>query len=157
MRRRRFGTLVFFVLLLCGIVMPFVLPMSHWWTLVAAVTFVGWLGLCRFSVWSLERQLGGELADWACAENTVQIAVPDDDASERSIEITEEIKNTLGSLWDPIPVTPTTYVSRPLLPRSVRTIDLSAPVSSSELQMPVSVERAEFDEAEEDRPTAIGE
>lgn len=34
----------------------------------------------------------------------------------------------MGSLWDPIPITRPTYVSAPLAPRTVRTIDLSAPV-----------------------------
>jgi hypothetical protein len=32
-----------------------------------------------------------------------------------------------GTLWDPIPVTMPTYVSKPLAPRTVRTIDLSGP------------------------------
>jgi hypothetical protein len=37
-----------------------------------------------------------------------------------------------GMLWDPIPITMPTYVSKPLAPRTVRTIDLSGPgVSSS--------------------------
>jgi hypothetical protein len=37
-----------------------------------------------------------------------------------------------GTLWDPLPVTLPTYVSKPRATRSVRTIDLSAPgVASS--------------------------
>jgi hypothetical protein len=32
-----------------------------------------------------------------------------------------------GALWDPVPITIPTYVSKPLAPRTVRTIDLSAP------------------------------
>ena len=32
-------------------------------------------------------------------------------------------------LWSPLPVTKPTYVSKPLAPRTVRTIDLSPPVS----------------------------
>ena len=32
-----------------------------------------------------------------------------------------------GALWDPIPITMPTYVSKPLAPRTVRTIDLSGP------------------------------
>ena len=32
-----------------------------------------------------------------------------------------------GTLWDPIPITMPTYVSKPLAPRTVRTIDLSGP------------------------------
>jgi hypothetical protein len=36
-----------------------------------------------------------------------------------------------GLLWDPIPITMPTYVSKPLAPRTVRTIDLSGPGTSS--------------------------
>ena len=36
-----------------------------------------------------------------------------------------------GKLWDPIPITMPTYVSKPLAPRTVRTIDLSGPGMSS--------------------------
>jgi hypothetical protein len=36
-----------------------------------------------------------------------------------------------GTLWDPIPITMPTYVSKPLAPRTVRTIDLSGPEMSS--------------------------
>ena len=36
-----------------------------------------------------------------------------------------------GMLWDPIPITMPTYVSKPLAPRTVRTIDLSGPGASS--------------------------
>ena len=32
-----------------------------------------------------------------------------------------------GVLWDPVPITVPTYVSKPLAPRTVRTIDLSGP------------------------------
>ncbi len=32
-----------------------------------------------------------------------------------------------GRLWDPVPITTATYVSKPLAPRTVRTIDLSGP------------------------------
>jgi hypothetical protein len=36
-----------------------------------------------------------------------------------------------GTLWDPIPITMPTYVSKPLAPRTVRTIDLSGPAPTS--------------------------
>jgi hypothetical protein len=38
-----------------------------------------------------------------------------------------------GGLWDPLPITMPTYVSKPLAPRTVRTIDLSSP----ELSLPI--------------------
>ena len=34
-------------------------------------------------------------------------------------------------LWDPLPITVPTYVSKPLAPRTVRTIDLSGPGAAS--------------------------
>jgi hypothetical protein len=47
-----------------------------------------------------------------------------------------------GALWDPIPVTMPTYVSKPLAPRTVRTIDLSGPAvaSSSRHEGPVTAD-----------------
>ena len=45
---------------------------------------------------------------------------------------TGDVAGKPGILWDPIPITMPTYVSKPLAPRTVRTIDLSGPgVSSS--------------------------
>ncbi len=47
-----------------------------------------------------------------------------------------------GVLWDPVPITMPTYVSKPLAPRTVRTIDLSGPgvTSSARLQHPVTAD-----------------
>ena len=38
-----------------------------------------------------------------------------------------DYRRSLEPLWDPIPITMPTYVSKPLAPRTVRTIDLSGP------------------------------
>jgi len=60
--------------------------------------------------------------------------------SERSIELSVPIPG-LKSLMDPMPVAPVTYVSRPVLPRSVRTVDLSAPRPASDSpSFPVSAD-----------------
>jgi hypothetical protein len=54
----------------------------------------------------------------------------DDTSSIPVVRVNEE--DSAGSLWDPLPVTLPTYVTKPRANRSVRTIDLSAPgVSSS--------------------------
>ncbi len=47
-----------------------------------------------------------------------------------------------GALWDPVPITMPTYVSKPLAPRTVRTIDLSGPavVPSSRVAPPVTAD-----------------
>ncbi len=45
-----------------------------------------------------------------------------------------------GALWDPVPITKPTYVSKPLAPRTVRTIDLSGPtVAATTAKPPVPV------------------
>lgn len=48
-------------------------------------------------------------------------------------------------LWDPLPITVPTYVSKPLAPRTVRTIDLSAPdvTSSGRRSVPVTADAPE--------------
>lgn len=147
-RRRRIGMNIALVVLVAGIVVPFLLPVSHLWTIAPTCAFLAWLGLSRWSVVTLERALASRRAEvvFCDEEPTVNISEMlasqvveelSSDAGERSVEITGPIHETLGSLWEPIPVAPTTYVSKPLLPRSVRTIDLSAPVASRELRFPV--------------------
>lgn len=176
-KRRRRGLVLHVVLLAAGVAVPFFLPISHLWTLVPAGMFVGWMIVSRISVVTVRRLLDAERAELRFGDDEPTIVIAEDTGedtmgifaeTERSIEITGPIQDTLGSLWDPIPVTPTTYVSRPLLPRSVRTIDLSAPVSSSELATPVTAERPAMlvDPADEqvtevldrdDLPRAVGE
>jgi hypothetical protein len=63
-----------------------------------------------------------------------------------------------GTLWDPIPITMPTYVSKPLAPRTVRTIDLSGPEMSSSPRHegPVTADGPES-ESESPRADAGGE
>jgi hypothetical protein len=42
-----------------------------------------------------------------------------------------KVRTTTGALWDPVPITMPTYVSKPLAPRTVRTIDLSGPSTTT--------------------------
>jgi hypothetical protein len=62
---------------------------------------------------------------------------------------------TSGALWDPVPITMPTYVSKPLAPRTVRTIDLSAPeaASPSSAEVPVTADAPPASEAEPVAPT----
>ncbi len=166
MRRRRNGLLINLMLVGVGVALPFVVPISHWWTALPVGLLIGWLVLSRISVHTVNRMLAADRAQAAFGdeEPTIVIAeAADEDTvtvvpeTERSVEITGPVHSTLGSLWDPIPVTPTTYVSRPLLPRSVRTIDLSAPVSSSELRLPITADKpVEQAARDEELPPAVG-
>lgn len=135
-----------------------------WWTLAIPVgLIVAFLVVARFSVRAMRRNLDararvirGESAD----EQTVAIAVLDEvaDENEHAVELSGPIE-TAGSLWDPIPITAPTYVSRPLAPRTVRTIDLSMPVASGS-GVPVTADPqpdAEASEVADDLRRASGE
>lgn len=167
-RRRRNGLIAHLLLVIAGIVAPFFTPISHWWTALPVGLLIGWLVISRVSTVTLQRMLSSYRAEVRSGdeEPTVVIQAPNQDETtvlatetERSIEITGPIGETLGSLWDPIPVTPTNYVSRPLLPRSVRTIDLAAPVASTELRLPVTAEPFGADDGpiQDELPRAVGE
>jgi hypothetical protein len=133
-RRRRVLVLLFLSVALLGTTTGF--GLTRWWTVaVAGGALVTWLFASRWSMALVYRRLDSKLADIELCddEETVAIALNDGSLSgddllaehELSIEISGPVPTM--SLWDPIPVTPITYVSRPLTPRTVRTIDLSAP------------------------------
>jgi len=133
-RRRRVLVLLFLSVAMLGTTTAF--GLTRWWTVaVAGGALVTWLFASRWSMALVYRRLDSKLADIELCddEETVAIALNDgllsgDDLlaeHEHSIEISGPVPTM--SLWDPIPVTPITYVSRPLTPRTVRTIDLSAP------------------------------
>lgn len=107
-----------------------------WWSFLIptglAITF---LGVARYTVVGMHRRLD------ACAASIE--AGFDEDEDTEVIDLTEEQSNSTeysidltapqdrGVFWDPIPVSAATYVQQPLMPRTVRTIDLSAPVATS--------------------------
>ncbi|NHB84445.1 hypothetical protein G7085_07055 [Tessaracoccus sp. HDW20] len=107
---------------------------TPWWSVaIPSGLLVAFLAVARFSVVAMHRSLDARAAavDEGFLEDEETVAI-DLGVLERTegIEISVDLSmpTTTGMLWDPIPVTPATYVSQPLLPRTVRTIDLSAPV-----------------------------
>lgn len=169
-RRRRIGLIAHLIFVGVGVGLFFGLHLPWWTLLIAPGMLVGFVMLSRASVLIVERHLDARLtriqSGWD--EDTVIFKVPADlaEATELSIEISAPVKG-IGSLWEPIPVTPTTYVSKPLVPRSVRTIDLSAPVDSVTPVLPVTAEgpvdangqrRTPFSNSmDEEFPRAVGE
>ncbi|MFZ1912763.1 MAG: hypothetical protein WAU30_10445 [Propionicimonas sp.] len=130
-RRRVLAFLLVVQFLVAGLA---VFQIGAWWVaLIPAVLIGAFLGVARFSV----RAMRADLAERArqirdCGdEETVVISLSADDVAdhELSVELSVPI-GQVGSLWDPIPITCPTYVSKPLAPRTVRTIDLSAPAST---------------------------
>lgn len=60
-------------------------------------------------------------------------------ASTETVDLAATSVSAPGGLWDPLPITLPTYVSKPLAPRTVRTIDLSSPDVSSAARHDVPV------------------
>ncbi|PKQ32202.1 MAG: hypothetical protein CVT62_04035 [Actinobacteria bacterium HGW-Actinobacteria-2] len=129
-RRRR--VLIFLLAVQIVVAALAAVGVGAWWAaLVPSGLIAGFLVIARFSVRAMRADFdrraqairGGEV------EETVALSLNDLDVASRghSIELSVPITTT-GSLWDPVPITRPTYVSTPLAPRTVRTIDLSAPV-----------------------------
>jgi hypothetical protein len=133
--RRRRRVLVFLLLSVALLGTTTALGVTRWWTIVpAAAALLVWLFASRWSSARLYRRLDGELDDIELGDEEATITIALNDGSltleqeelfEHSIEISGPVPTM--SLWDPIPVAARNYVSRPLAPRTVRTIDLSAP------------------------------
>lgn len=178
-RRRNVLTLLMFattvVLVLC------VAGITPWWAVaVPGGMVIAFLVLARVSVVYLRRDLdrrrdallrdGDEEETVAvsldqvrpgAAVEGVALGVPDDEG---------------GQLWQPLPITSPTYVSRPVAGRSIRTIDLStpasAPAATDHQDRPVTADepteaisrtgstalwRDGLAEGEQQRPRAVGE
>lgn len=179
--RRRRVVLTLLVATLVTAVLPIVLPalsaslprVPYWACAVPGGLLVAFLAVARFSVVALQRTLDRrvDLIQSGWEHDTISFQVPADlregssvvgvdgqVADELSVELSEPIMRA-SSLWDPIPVTTPTYVSKPLVPRTVRTIDLSAPGPMAH-RVPVTndtqvIEAVE--ESDETRPQAVGE
>lgn len=130
-RRRR---VLAFLLLVASVVAVFAgLGFVSWLTLAAPLGLAAlFLVVARFSVRAMRRDLDARAAairGLDAHEVTVAIPILEEatDAHEQSVSLDAPVEMT-GSLWDPIPIVKATYVQTPLAPRTVRTIDLTAPV-----------------------------
>ena len=143
---------------------------AFWFVLVPLGLLAVFLVVARFSVASMQKSLD------AAAKRIVQgfgeedTGIIDLGHDEESLEISVDLgaPHLAGALWDPIPVTAPTYVSKPLVPRTVRTIDLSAPVAIVTAVVPTAdhpdndVEELELEDSARStiyqlHPRAVGE
>lgn len=146
-RRRR--VLLVLVLALLGASVPAALGVLQWWLpIVPAGLLLAFVLVARFSVRVMRRDLDARASRIReCGdEQTVAIKVLSEAATDAkaSVELSAPIASA-GSLWEPIPITAPTYVSKPLAPRTVRTIDLSAPMPV-EQSLPVTAEALPTDD-----------
>jgi hypothetical protein len=129
-RRRR--VLIFLLLVQSSVAVIAVLDLLAWWSaLVPAGVIALFLVIARFTVKAMRAGLDQRADEirQAGSEETVALSLNAvDSAYEQSVEISAPIA-ARGSLWEPVPITRPTYVSTPLAPRTVRTIDLATPVT----------------------------
>ena len=119
-----------------------------WAPVIPAGLLLAFVVVARFSVVTLNRTLDARLErlERGNDEDTVSFEVPQELREDPTLadgEFSVELSGPVGqtsSLWDPIPVTQPTYVSKPMVPRTVRTIDLSMPETALRSR-PVVAER----------------
>lgn len=138
-RRRRIAlALVATAVVLGGLSVAGVL--APWAAAVPAGLLVLFLGVARISVRAMQRSLDARAENVREGYGEEDTGIIDLGHDEESMEISVDLSapHHAGALWDPIPVTAPTYVSKPLVPRTVRTIDLSAPVAPSPVVVPTA-------------------
>lgn len=114
-----------------------------WSVAIPTALIVGFLLIARVTVVRMREGLArraDEIRLGGHTEQTVAIQVLKDvEPQQSSIDLAPP-KVVVSSLLDPIPITKPTYVSKPLAPRTVRTIDLSAPVPTQRGGLPVTAD-----------------
>lgn len=155
-RRRR--VLIFLLIVQLAVGTLAIFGIGAWWgALIPAALLAGFLVVARFSVRAMRADLArrAELIRECPDEETVAISLTAADVAdhEHSIELSTPIV-AVGSLWEPIPITRPTYVSKPLAARTVRTIDLTAPVPAASI--PVTADPIEAAVAELDAQEDVG-
>lgn len=132
-----------------------------WWSALVPVALIAvFLGIARFSVVDMHRRLDAYAASLETGfgddEDTEVIELQQEDTEPTEFSVDLSAPTGRGAFWDPVPVTAPTYVQQPLLPRTVRTIDLSAPVVASTPLVPTA-DRPDAYVPEESLRPAVGE
>jgi hypothetical protein len=128
--------------------------LTPWWSLaIPGGLLLVFVVVARVSVGVIRRSLDARYRQIRHGSNESTIFLSRDDllgADEGKGSASSEKKKTdpaklAGALWDPVPITVPTYVSKPLAPRTVRTIDLSGPgvTASTRPQVPVTADAPE--------------
>lgn len=127
--RRRVALVGLFVLLTVALVLSVAGVLPYWTIAVPAGLLVAFVGVSRYSVTVMRKTLDARMAQikLACADEHETVTIGAEDLRAAGENKPSAVKQVVAGLWDPIPVTVPTYVSKPLAPRTVRTIDLSGP------------------------------
>lgn len=132
---------------------------TPWWPVaIPGGLLVAFLAIARFSVQAMHRNFEDRLdrIDRGWDEDTVIVATEATRSGEKgrkrhaagqgrveSVELGAPVGHP-GTLWDPLPITRPTYVSAPTLSgRTVRTIDLTEPITAAPGSTPVVADAPE--------------
>lgn len=145
-RRRR--ALVGLMVLLSAVIGFCAVQLIPWWsTAIPGGLLLIFVLVARISVRAMRTKLAARHRDIRQGNNESTIFLSRKDFAKgvtdsHSASSKAEISAKPGALWDPVPITMPTYVSKPLAPRTVRTIDLSGPgiASSTSQEMPVTAD-----------------
>ena len=115
------------------------------WVAVPGALLLAFLAVARVSVRAMRRELDARFArirQGSDGESTIRLSRKELAAATSASAKAAAPASSAGALWDPVPITVPTYVSKPLAPRTVRTIDLSGPgvASSSRHDGPVTAD-----------------
>lgn len=135
------------------------------WTLVIPVSLViGFFVVARVSVVYLRRDLDRRYA--ALFSGAEESTGPVDSEPRQQVRDSAAIEGVAlgvpddhgGQLWDPLPITAATYISQPVVGRSVRTIDLAtpatAPAATDDQDRPVTADEPTQELASDELPDA---
>lgn len=118
-----------------------------WAVAVPGGLVVLFFAVSRISVIAMRRSLDRRLAEIRTGSGEVTVflnraALKAEVEGEPTVGVAALVKDNRASrLWDPVPITMPTYVSKPLAPRTVRTIDLSGgPLAATATQPPVTAD-----------------
>lgn len=130
-RARTASLLVALVLVTVGVAAFGVAP---WWVVAIPGSFLAvFLIASPFMVRAMNRRFDAraqKLVEGYTEDEMTEVIHVEDAAQEKSTAIRVDLgaPEDSGTLWEAAPVTAPTYVSKPLVARTVRTIDLSQPV-----------------------------
>lgn len=151
-RRRRVLSALFAIL--CAVISVCSMAWVPWWTVaIPGGLVLLFVVVSRVSVRAMRRDLDARYVAISRGSDEKTVMISRKDAAAQGKEKKGKAKlakaaksvETRPGLWDPLPITVPTYVSKPLAPRTVRTIDLSAPdvTSSGRQSVPVTADAPE--------------
>lgn len=168
--RRRVRTAFLLLFLTAAVTATAFFGVIPFWSIaIPAGLLLAFLGASPFMVRAMNKRFDARAAGLAVGyeedELTERIRLDVTATREEDLDLAVDLgaPESMGSLWEAVPVTTPTYVSKPLAPRTVRTIDLSSPVSPSDPVVPTAdhpeadVEALELEDTEAILPRAVGE